>query len=81
MSNGERGGERMTKDSKSFADTVSSTVDQVSANFVNIRSITELLIEKQIITRDELDERYEQLYDVESERIYNFILTKERGER
>ncbi|GGB26964.1 hypothetical protein GCM10011409_00300 [Lentibacillus populi] len=46
---------------------------QAKTNTVYIKAITDLLVEKQIITKEELDSRFNSIYEEESDKIIEFF--------
>ena len=52
---------------------------QVTTGYVRMNNLVQLLIDKGVLTEEELERLFQETYDTESKKIQDFILTGEIG--
>ena len=69
----------MEKENIDMFEIVVNIGAQVTTGYVRINNLVQLLIDKGVLTEEELDQLFQETYDTESKRIHDFILTGETG--
>ncbi|WP_277586499.1 hypothetical protein [Psychrobacillus antarcticus] len=71
--------EKIEKENLDISEVVVNIGAKVTTGHIRMNNLIQLLIDKGVITEEELEQLFEETYDSESKKIHDFILTGEIG--
>ncbi|WP_101844511.1 hypothetical protein [Halobacillus sp. Marseille-P3879] len=57
--------------------TLANMINQITTNFAQVSALKQLLVDKNILTEEEVAERFDKVFEEDSGNVYDFLETGE----